>query len=692
MKRLFTFLPVAIVPLLLFSQRPDSVRLVPVADTALPEVAVSAFQSNLQWKAVPAAVALLGRNELARYGTASLVPVMNAVPGIRVEERSPASYRLSIRGSLLRSPFGVRNVKVYWNGIPLTDGGGNTYLNLVDLTQLTAVEIIKGPAASVYGAGTGGAVLLGSDPPYGRQKEHRFTAGILGGSYGLFQQQLGWEYSNAKISSSVQQSHQQADGYREQSASRKDMVKWQLSWRTTRQQLRFMAWYTDLYYQTPGGITLAQMQLNPKLARQPAGSLPGAVQQKAAIYNKTLLAAIQQETSLGKQWVWKNFLMSNHSSIANPFITNYEKRAETNMAAGSQLVYSIRNAAFRFQWVNGAEYLRNHSLINNFGNRSGNIDTVQFRDDIYAVQWFAFSQAQLSLAEKWVLTAGVSVNNQSYRYQRTTDPASTGFVRKNISGVVTPRLAIAYRLSKAISLYLLAAKGFSPPALAEVRPSDGNYYGNLEAEYGWNMEAGIKGATPDNRLQFDVAAYFFRLKNAIVRRTNAIGAEYFVNAGSTRQNGLEAWVKYRVIREGKRMVRDWNLWSSYSYQPYRFEDYQQSGIDYSGKNLTGVPRTIWVTGMDIEIRNGVYLNTSVNVTGSLPLTDANDVLADAYQLVQLKLGYRTGQKKRLFDWFFGVDNLLNQRYSLGNDINALGKRYYNPAPGRNLFAGVRCRF
>lgn len=692
MKRLFTFLPVAIVPLLLFSQRPDSIRLVAVADTALPEVAVSAFQSNLQWKAVPAAVALLGRNELARYGTASFVPVMNAVPGIRVEERSPASYRLSIRGSLLRSPFGVRNVKVYWNGIPLTDGGGNTYLNLVDLTQLTAVEIIKGPAASVYGAGTGGAVLLGSDPPYGRQKEHRFTAGILGGSYGLFQQQLGWEYSNAKISSSIQQSHQLADGYREQSASRKDMVKWQLSWRTTRQQLRFMAWYTDLYYQTPGGITLAQMQLNPKLARQPAGSLPGAVQQKAAIYNKTLLAAIQQETSLGKQWVWKNFLMSNHSSIANPFITNYEKRAETNMAAGSQLVYSIRNAAFRFQWVNGAEYLRNHSLIDNFGNRSGNADTVQFRDDIYAVQWFAFSQAQLSLAEKWVLTAGVSVNNQSYRYQRTTDPASTGFVRKNISGVVTPRLAIAYRLSKAISLYLLAAKGFSPPALAEVRPSDGNYYGNLEAEYGWNMEAGIKGASSDNRLQFDVAAYFFRLQNAIVRRTNTIGAEYFVNAGSTRQNGLETWIKYRLVREGKRWVRDWSLWSSHSYQPYRFEAYQQSGIDYSGKNLTGVPRTIWVTGMDIEIRNGVYLNTSVNATGSLPLTDANDVMAEAYQLVQLKLGYRTGKKTQQFDWFIGVDNLLDQRYSLGNDINALGKRYYNPAPGRNAFAGVRCRF
>lgn len=692
MKRLFTFLPVVVLPLLLFSQQPDSVRLTPVADTALPEVAVNAFQSNLQWKAVPAAVALLGRNELVRYGPASLVPVMNTVPGIRMEERSPASYRLSIRGSLLRSPFGVRNVKVYWNGVPLTDGGGNTYLNLVDLTQLTAVEIIKGPAASVYGAGTGGAVLLRSDPAYTRQKEHHVNAGILGGSYGLFQQYLGWEYSKAGITSSFQQSHQQADGYREQSGSRKDMVKWQLNWQTARQQLRFMAWYTDLYYQTPGGITLAQMQLNPKLARQPAGSLPGSVQQKAAIYNKTLLAAIQQEISLGKRWAWKNFLSGNHSFIANPFITNYEKRGEANIGAGSQLVYTIRNEAFRFQWINGAEYLHNHSLISNFGNRSGNADTVQFRDDIYAVQWFAFSQAQLNLADKWVLTAGVSINNQSYRYQRTTDPASTGFIKKNISGVVTPRLAIAYRLSKAVSLYLLAAKGFSPPTLAEVRPSDGNYYGNLEAESGWNIETGIRGATADNRLQFDIAAYFFRLQNAIVRRTNAIGAEYFVNAGSTRQNGVETWLKYHVIREGKKLVRDWSLWSSYSYQPYRFGEYQQSGVSYSGKNLTGVPRTIWVTGMDIETRNGVYLNTSVNVTGSLPLTDANDVLADAYQLVQLKLGYRTRPKKQRLDWFIGVDNLLNQRYSLGNDINALGKRYYNPAPGRSVFAGVSCRF
>lgn len=690
MKPFFVWIPMVLFPVLLFSQR-DSLGKGSTPDTLLPEVAVQAFQSHLQWKAVPAAIAQLGRADLARYGNASLVPVMNTVPGIRVEERSPASYRLSIRGSLLRSPFGVRNVKVYWNEIPLTDGGGNTYLNLVDLNQLTGVEIIKGPAASMYGAGTGGAVLFRSDMGYSSQPRHQFSACLLGGSYGLFQQQAAWEYSTQGFTSSLQQSHQQSDGYRQQSASRKDILKWQGSWQGNTQELKWLLWYTDLFYQTPGGITLAQMQQNPELARQPAGALPGAVQQQTAIYNKTILGALQQEIKLSQQLVWKNFLSLHHTSFANPFITNYEKRGEANIGAGTQLAYTIRKNNTRLQWINGVEWLHNHSLIDNFGNRAGKADTVQFRDDIYAIQWFAFSQAQLSIGEKWVITAGLSLNNQSYRYKRITDP-NTDFVNKKTSGVLTPRVALTYRLSRDVSVYLLAAKGFSPPALAEVRPSDGNYYGNLEAEYGWNIEAGIKGEIADNRLQFDLAAYFFTLQNAIVRRTNNAGAEYFVNAGSTRQNGLEALLKYKLIEAGSRFISRWQVWSSYSYQPYRFTDYRQGNTDYTGNALTGVPRQIWVTGIDIEMQKSWYLNASLNVTGALPLTDANDVYADGYQLVQLKWGYRTKQQAKQWDFFVGIDNLLNQRYSLGNDINALGRRYYNPAAGRNGFAGIRYRF
>ena len=68
----------------------------------------------------------------------------------------------------------------------------------------------------------------------------------------------------------------------------------------------------------------------------------------------------------------------------------------------------------------------------------------------------------------------------------------------------------------------------------------------------------------------------------------------------------------------------------------------------------------------------------------LPLTDANDVYANPYSLMQS--GVSINHKR--FRYFLSVDNLLNTSYSLGNDINAAGRRYYNPSSPRSYMAGI----
>jgi iron complex outermembrane receptor protein len=123
----------------------------------LTEIVVEAFQYNRDILEVPAAVSVLNTAALERYDNTSLVTAFNTLAGVRMEERSPGSYRLSLRGSSQRSPYGIRNVKVYWNDLPFTDAGGNTYLNLLDAEHIQHAEIIKGPSSSLYGAGTGGA-------------------------------------------------------------------------------------------------------------------------------------------------------------------------------------------------------------------------------------------------------------------------------------------------------------------------------------------------------------------------------------------------------------------------------------------------------------------------------------------------------------------------------------------------------
>jgi iron complex outermembrane receptor protein len=68
----------------------------------------------------------------------------------------------------------------------------------------------------------------------------------------------------------------------------------------------------------------------------------------------------------------------------------------------------------------------------------------------------------------------------------------------------------------------------------------------------------------------------------------------------------------------------------------------------------------------------------------IPLTDANDVYADPFKLMQS--GVALNHKR--VRYFFSVDNLLNKSYSLGNDINAAGRRYYNPSSPRSYMAGI----
>ncbi|NNU33729.1 TonB-dependent receptor plug domain-containing protein [Mucilaginibacter sp. S1162] len=91
--------------------------------TSLNTIVVKGYLSDQPMLSVPASVSVISPAQLKLQPDNSLVSAINTVPGVRMEERSPGSYRLSVRGSLLRSPFGIRDVKIYYDELPLTDAG-----------------------------------------------------------------------------------------------------------------------------------------------------------------------------------------------------------------------------------------------------------------------------------------------------------------------------------------------------------------------------------------------------------------------------------------------------------------------------------------------------------------------------------------------------------------------------------------
>jgi iron complex outermembrane receptor protein len=122
----------------------------PDSSDVLQEVIIKGYEQNRRSIETGASVGTIKQQDLTRFSPGSLVPAINTIPGVRMEERSPASYRLSIRGSSLRSPFGVRNVKMYIDGIPFTDAGGNSYLNQLSPNLISSIEVQKGPGGSMY--------------------------------------------------------------------------------------------------------------------------------------------------------------------------------------------------------------------------------------------------------------------------------------------------------------------------------------------------------------------------------------------------------------------------------------------------------------------------------------------------------------------------------------------------------------
>jgi iron complex outermembrane receptor protein len=658
------------------NSEPDSARV-------LNEVVVKAYATGRPILEVPASIGLVQDIELLRFSNTSLLPAVNTVPGVRMEERSPGSYRFSIRGSSLRSPFGVRNVKFYWNGLPLTDGGGNTYLNLLDFNSLGSMEIIKGPGSSLYGAGTGGVVLLQSAR---RANELMYSA--LGGSFGLFRIQAGGSIiSNDKLQMDTRISYQRSDGYREQTNMNRFMAQVDMKTMISRKDFLSATFFaTQLYYQTPGGLTLSQYELDPKQARPSTSLGPGAAEQQAAVTNNTAYTGVFYEHNWNENWSTNAGTFASVSRFVNPTIRNYEKRQEQNWGGRTETSYRFQRPSWRGRIVAGAEYQHFYSPITDYDNVLGSPGNVQTDDVLRSSLLLTFAQLEIDLPGNFYVTAGVSGNFVNYSFLRL-QPLPETMQERHFDPVLAPRIAILKKISPAFSVFVNASSGFSPPTLAEVRPSTATFNNGLNAERGVSYEVGAKGNL-FGILDANISLYDFRLNDAIVIQRDATGADYFVNAGGTSQQGIEMMVAWSRKITGP--IESLRLWSSYTFNYYKFREYVNDNKDYSGNAVTGVAPTILVGGLDVVMKNAVYANITVNYTDRTPLNDANTDYASDYLLLGARVGYKLSGKLPL-EFFAGVDNLLDQQYSLGNDLNATGGRYYNAAARINYYGGLSLR-
>lgn len=679
-KQLF-FLLFGSLPAVVFAQNtePNSTDTI---KSQLNTVIIKAYEQEKNQLATPASVGTVNQQDLERFNNTTILPAVNNIPGVRMEQRSPGSYRFGIRGSAFNAPFGVRNIKVYYNDIPYTDAGGNTYLNQLGYYNYQSLEIIKGPGSSLYGAGTGGVLLINSMP------ENWQPGGFVNttvGSYGLYNLGVRVNAGNEHFKNTITYQRFAADGYREHSSSRKDIISWDSevgSGKWGKLMGHFL--YSDISYETPGGLTLRQYDSNDKIARPPTNFAPGAVESKAAIYQKTFLGGLTYQKLFNNNWLNRTTVYTKYTNLVNPNIRNYSNVYQPSYGARSVFKYNNTWGNVDVSWVAGAELQQGNSFENTYATDFGLPDTLQQQNEITNTNVSGFTQLTASY-NKLIVTGGVSINAL---YVDLTTYKPYGEAKRDYGVIAAPRLAILYRVLPEWSIFTSAAYGFTPPTTEQLAPSGSAINLGLKPTAGWNYELGTKASVLNNKLYVEATAFYMDLSDAIVQRRDSLGGDYYINAGGTTQTGLELLVNYGIIDTGYGFLRSMKAFASYTGYRYRYYDFIQVDEDFSGNRVPGIPAATVAAGLDINTSHGIYMNLNAYYADIIPLNDANSVYGSSYIQLNTRLGYKFNTRWFHIELYGGVNNILNEKYSLGNDINAFGGRYYNTGAGINYYGGL----
>ena len=152
---------------------------------------------------------------IEQYSPADLNAAINQTPGVYIQSGAYNTNRITIRGMGARTLYGSNKVRAYFNGIPITNGVGETAIDNYDPEDLKSIEIVKGPKATLFGSNLGGTILLHSKEANEMQRSIRNNTTV--GSFGLIKNTTAINYGDKRLAVHFNYDHLESDGFRENS-------------------------------------------------------------------------------------------------------------------------------------------------------------------------------------------------------------------------------------------------------------------------------------------------------------------------------------------------------------------------------------------------------------------------------------------------------------------------------------------
>ncbi len=665
----------------------------------LSEVVINANHIPKKLKKATATIDIISKEDLQRSHNVDFAPILNRVPGVFMQSGALNTNRITIRGIGSRNLFGTSKIRAYFKDIPLTNGSGETTIEDFELASIARLEIIKGAASSIYGAGLGGTIHLIPQNAYLNNANINSELSI--GSFGLIKGLLNVNYGTVKNSFRAIYSNTSSDGYRENNEyNRETFTVTSNHFISDKDELSFLGSYVSLKAFIPSSINETAYLNNPESAAFTWKQAQGFEDSNRGLF--------------GVSWRHHyNDQIEQSTSVFTSFRNSYEPRPfnilkENTFALGirSRVLGNTKLFNKTFNWTIGGELFKDTYSYETFINRyedfppgTGSVEgdrlsNFKEKRDYYNI----FLETNYEFSKKTMLTFGLNFNETSYDLDdkfptSISNPDQSGNFK--FKGILSPKLGISHLFLKNLSSFASVSHGFSPISLNEALLPDGQINTNLKPETGWNFEIGSRGELFNNKLQFNLAFYRMDIKNLLVSRRTAEDEFIGINAGRTQHDGIELALNYKLIEKKNIVLR---TFVNYTLNHFTFKEFIDDTNDFSGNDLTGVPSDIFNFGIDFDSAFGIYGNVNHQYVGSMPITDSNTLFSDSYNLINLKIGYKSTLYKKLkFDIFLGINNLFDEKYASQILINATSfgstpPRYYYPGNPTNYYTGVNLNY
>lgn len=671
--------------------QPYNIVLRPEAER-LGEVLLESTLLPAAVRETPASVGILTSEMLQRTDQTNILESINTVAGVFVHQGALNTNKLSIRGIGSRSQYSTNRVKAYFEGIPLSTAEGETTLDDLDQEMVEKVEILKGPTSSIYGSGLGGVINL-----YAREAQPGETrAGIRSsfGSYGLQKHTVSAALGSEQSQLLAMYNHLQSDSFRENGNYDRKSITFHAGLRgSDNGKFTLIGNFIRLKAFIPSSIDRDQLHSAPEKAAYTWGASQGYES-----YDKGMLGASYRHQF--SSW------LDNQTSVFLNFRDAYEPRPfdilkEEQVATGVRTRFNYKHqisdreatlslgSEYYQEWYDTGTFENLYQDFPGQGSIAGNAlsNNSQIRHYLNV-----FAQWKVEAGERLSLEAGLNLNSTSYSltdlfYGDGVD--QTGDYR--FKTILSPRLGAVYNLGPDKMLFASVSHGFSTPGVAETLTPDGLINTDLQPEVGINYEIGHKGTWLGNKLYTELALFSIQVDNLLVAERVAEDQYVGRNLGKTDHNGLEMLLAYRWDVDGWLRI---SPFVNASFNKFKFDQYVDDGVDYSGNELPGVPKRTINAGVDFHTREGLGFFANFQHIGSIPLDDANSSFNHHYNLVHLKAQYSFDITEGMeLDLFAGVNNLFNKSYASSILPNAVGfgnslPRYYYPGEPRNYYFGL----